>query len=159
MTGKRSTLDWVFEAVAVAALALSIGLVAANWADLPETIPTHFGASGRANGWGGKGQLWVLAAFNVGTYALLTMASRYQRLIHLPFSVDRNDPEVQQLMRGMTIVLKAVLMLVFLYIARVMIDTAFGRSDGLGVQFLPVFLAATFLPVILFSRKLRKLQK
>src|ERR1700722_12459637 len=98
MTGQRSTLDWVWEAVALTALVLSIGLVAVNWADLPDTIPTHFGASGRPNGWGGKGQLWALAAVNVGTYVLMTLASRYPRLVNLPFSIDRDDPQVQRLL-------------------------------------------------------------
>ena len=95
------------------------------------------------------------------------MLSRVQRLRDQSAQWDvvwsalnpTDDPEVQRLLSSMTTVLKAVLMLMFLYIAKVMMDTAIGRSEGLGIQFLPVFLAATFLPLILYSRKLRRLPK
>ncbi len=159
MAGKRSTLDWVCEAIAIAALAGSAGLVAVNWAGLPDQMPVHFGVSGKPDGWGNKNILWILALTNVGTYVVLTMASRFQGLINLPFRIDRDAPEVQRLLRSMAIVLKAVLMLTFLYIMQAMVNTALGRADGLGIQFLPIFLAATFVPLILFSLKLRSLQK
>jgi hypothetical protein len=159
MAGKRSTFDWVCEAVAIAALAGMIGLTAANWASLPEQMPVHFGASGKPDGWGSKSTLWILTLVNVGLYVVMTLASRYQRLINLPIRVDRNAPEVQQLLRTMVIVLKMGLMALLLYIDWAMVNTGLGRADGLGPEFLPVFLAATFLPLIWFLAKLRKFQK
>jgi uncharacterized membrane protein len=159
MTGKRSTFDWIGEAVALAALLGMIGLLAANWAILPDRMPTHFGASGAPNAWGSKDILWVLMFANVAAYIVMTLASRYQRLINLPIRVDRNSPEVRKLLRSMTIVLKAVMMLLLLYIAWAMVQTGLGRVEGLGAEFLPVFLAATFLPLMLFLRRLRKFEK
>jgi uncharacterized membrane protein len=159
MAGKRSTVEWVCEAIAIAALAGMIGLVAANWANLPDRMPTHFGASGQPDGWGSKNTLWILTLVNASMYIVMTLASRYQRLINLPFRVDRDAPEVQQLLRTMVIVLKAGLMTLLLYIAWAMVNTGLGRADGLGPEFLPVFMAVTFLPLIWFLAKLRKFQK
>jgi hypothetical protein len=159
MVGKRSTFDWVCEAIAIAALAGMIGLITANWANLPDQMPTHFGASGKPDGWGSKNTLWLLTFVNAGMYIVMTLASRYQRLINLPFRVDRDAPEVQQSLRTMVIVLKAGLMVLLLYIAWAMVNSGLGRADGLGPGFLPVFLAVTFLPLIWFLAKLRKFQK
>ena len=159
MAGKRSTLDWLCEAIAIAALAGMIGLTAANLANLPDQMPVHFGASGKPDGWGSKNTLWVLTLVNVGLYIVMTLASRYQRLINLPMRVDRDAPEVQQLLRTMAIVLKAGLMVLLLYLDWAMVNTGLGQTDGLGPEFLPVFLAATFLPLIWFLAKLRKFQK
>lgn len=89
----------------------------------------------------------------------MTLASGYQRLINLPFRVDRDAPEVRQLLRSMVVVLKAGLMILLLYIAWAMVNTGLGRADGLGPEFLPVFLAVTFLPLIWFLAKLRRFQK
>ena len=159
MAPERSKLDWLCEAIAIAALAGMIGLIAIQWANLPDRMPTHFGVSGQPDEFGSKNTLWVLALVNVGAYVVMTLASRYQRLINLPFRVDRDGPEVRQVLRTMTIVLKAGMMVLLGYIAWAMVNTGLGRADGLGPGFLPVFLAVTFLPLIRFLAKLRKFRE
>ena len=156
MAAERSTFDWLCEGVSIFALVGSVVLVIVNWPMIPDQIPTHFDASGQPDGSGGKGFLWFLVAMNFGIYLLLTAASRYQRLINLPFRVNRDAPETRQILRSMMNLLKAVLMAMVFYIVRAVVYTALGKTDGLGVQFLPVFLLATLIPMLLFLRKLRK---
>jgi len=156
MAPKRNTLDWTLEGASLAVLVAIFVNLAAHWSELPGRVPTHYGASGNPNAWGGKNVLWVLPIVAVGLYLLLTTAARYQRLINLPIRVDRDLPEVRKLLLTMTICMKAVMMLMLAYISWAGINTALGRAEGLGRMFLPLFLAATFAPVIFFTRKLQR---
>jgi uncharacterized membrane protein len=153
---KRTTFDWVLEAVALALLILMFVTVAAYWSELPERVPRHYGASGNPDRWGGRGGMWLMPIVSAGLYALLTAGSRYQRppLVNLPFSVDRSRPEAQKLLLRMTILLKAILMLMNSYISWAGINTALGRAQGLGRAFLPIFLAAVLGPAVFFTLKL-----
>jgi uncharacterized membrane protein len=157
MDAKRSTLDWVFEAVSIVALGAATGDLAIHWRILPDRIPVHFGVSGNANRWGSKNMLLVLLAGTIGMAVLLTVAETYQRLINVPLSVDRESPEVRQLLRSMVIVMKVVIMVAFFWIADVTMRTALGEANGLGPAFLPVFLSTVFAPMIYYIVKLNKL--
>jgi uncharacterized membrane protein YidH (DUF202 family) len=70
--------------------------------------------------------------------------------------VDRDAPEVQSLLLGMSILLKTMVLWMLLYIAWANVNTAMGRGEGLGKPFLPVSLAAVFLPLGLYIFKLRR---
>jgi uncharacterized membrane protein len=152
----RSTLDWVFEFVSAVALIAAIADVAMHWSVLPDRIPTHFGASGDPNGWGGKNMILVLLAVTLAMAITLTLAEKYQRLINIPVSVDRDSPEVRRLLRSMVIALKAVITVTFVWIVDLTMRTAVGEAHGLGHAFLPVFLGATLAPVIYYLVKLKR---
>jgi len=49
---------------------------------------------------------------------------------------------------------KAIVLFIFLYLTWASVNTAIGRSAGLGKQFLPLSLAAVFLALILYLLKL-----
>ena len=51
-----------------------------------------------------------MVLLNAGVYLLLTVAAHFQQLVNIPFEIDRDRPEVKQLLLRMTIVLKTVLM-------------------------------------------------
>ena len=95
----------------------------------------------------------------IGLYILITVTSRYQRLINVPMSIDRDAPEVQRLLQSMSITLKMVLLFVFVYIEWAKVNTALGRSAGLGKLFMPISLVAVFIPLGLYLQKLRGHQK
>ena len=113
---KRSAADWIQEALSLAALAAIIFTITAHWTELPARAPTHFGASGAPNGWGGKSAMLLLPSTSVALYILMTIASRYQRLINVPMKIDRDASEVQRLLQSMSITLKAVLLFAFAYL-------------------------------------------
>jgi uncharacterized membrane protein len=156
MVPRRSTTGWGLEVISLASVLSSIAIVAVQWNALPAQVPLHFGASGQADGWGSKSGIWLLPAISAFLYLVLTVASRYQRLINLPFRVDRDAPEVRRLLLHMMIVLKTEMTLIFAYITWGMVETALGRSEGLGIWFLPVLLIATTLPLIYYLAKLRR---
>lgn len=156
MTAKRSIFDWVLEAIALVVLFAVIANFAVHWNSLPALVPQHFGISGKPDGWGSKSGLTVLPLTAIGIYVLLSFASQYHQFLNVPMGVDRNAPHVHSLLLQMSIVLKLILLCAFLFLSRRSVDTALGKSDGLGRSFLPLLLAATFLPVSYYLLRLRK---
>ena len=154
---QRSALDWVLEALAFAALAAIIIAVATHWTEIPAQVPRHFGVSGAPDGWGNKNGMLLLSLTAVGLYILMTVTARYQRLINIPMAIDRDAPEVKRLLQSMSITLKMALLFVFVYIEWAQVNTALGRSSGLGKLFLQILLVAVFLPLGLYLRRLRRL--
>jgi uncharacterized membrane protein len=156
METQRSTFDWFLEGLSGAALLAAIGDVALHWSILPQRIPTHFDAAGNPNGWGGKSMLLFLLATTVAVAIVLTAAEKYQRLINIPMSVDRDSPQARHLLRSMMIALKAVIVLIFFWIVDVTMRTALGEARGLGRAFLPLFLAGLLLPLVYYLTKLSR---
>ena len=142
---RRSALGWVLEAVSLGALVSIFGIVWFNWKDLPARILRHFNSRGNPDGWGGKNGLLPLPLTALGIYSLLTMAFRYQNLINIPMTVDRDAPEVRSLLGVMSALLKTILLCMFLYLTGANVNTAMGRLNGLGRPFLPAWLASVFL--------------
>ena len=153
---RRSGFDWVLEIVSLAAVAATFAVVAVHWSQLPAQVPRHFGPLGQANSWGQKSGIWLIPVVSLVTYFALTFASTHQALVNLPLSVDRGKPEVRRIVFRLVNVLKAVLTTTFLYISWTSVNAALGAASGLGAAFLPVTLAATFVPLVLYIRKLSR---
>lgn len=58
-----------------------------SYAELPETIATHFGRSGEADGWGGKASVLVLAAVMVVLSLALAALSTRPRALNYPTEI------------------------------------------------------------------------
>jgi len=145
---RRSAQDWLLEAIALAALIATFAMVFAHWQRLP-------GFARRGSG----GSLSVMVAFHAGVYLLLTLASRYQQLVSVPFEVDRGRPEVKQLLLQMTIVLKMILMVSLAGLLWITMHTPLGRMRSAGRGFLVVFLIAMLAPTLFYVRKLSRFRK
>jgi hypothetical protein len=108
---------------------------------------------------GGRNGLLLPPLTSMGIYALLTMASRYQKLINIPMTVDRDAPEVQSFLFKTSALLKTVLLSIFLYLTWANVNTAMGLREGLGKPFLPLSLAVIFVTLGLYMFKLRRYRK
>ena len=159
MNFRRSPFDWLLEGVSLTGLLASFALAAGAWSTLPDVVPTHFGISGAPNGWGSKQTIWLLPGIGLLIYLLLSVAAHYPRFVNLPFAVDRNAPEVQRIIFRLLASSKAVTMLLFAYIVRGQIQLAINRGDNLGILLLPLFLAATTVPFIVYLRQLRRYRR
>lgn len=145
---RRSVQDWVLEAIAFAALVAMFAMVFGHWQRLP--------AFARR---GSIGSYSVMVLLNAGVYLLLTFASRYQQLVSVPFEIDRDRPEVKQLLLQMTIVLKTILMVLLAGLLWIIMHTHFGRIGEAGRGFLVVFLIAMLAPTLVYVRKLSRFRK
>jgi uncharacterized membrane protein len=60
------------EVVAFASVVFLVGVTVKNYANLPETIATHFGLRGEPNGWGPRGVVLVMPIIGVFLFLTLT---------------------------------------------------------------------------------------
>uniref|UniRef100_E6QL65 DUF1648 domain-containing protein n=1 Tax=mine drainage metagenome TaxID=410659 RepID=E6QL65_9ZZZZ len=70
---------------------------AARLKGLPERIPTHFGLSGQADGWGSANQIFLMPVVALGLYLLLTVVVRNPESFHYGVAVTaENRARLQQ---------------------------------------------------------------
>ncbi len=141
----KSSLEIGLETAAALGMLTMLYVTITSWPLLPETIPHHFGASGKPDAWGGKGILWLLPGISLVLYAGLTILSRYPHIYNYPWPVTEQNAAAQyQLARAMLGALKAEIVLIFAYLQQQTIQVALGKAEGLGVAFLPIFLILIF---------------
>jgi uncharacterized membrane protein len=79
----KSLREWL----AIVGLAVTVMIVATKYWTLPETIATHFNASGVANGWGSKTTLWFIPVMACVLFTLLTLIRFIpERMMNMPVS-------------------------------------------------------------------------
>lgn len=84
--GERPPRDYetgaVTRSIRIATIALTAGVLITAlvlFPTLPETIPTHFGPTGEADGWGPRGSLLILLVISAAVVGGMTVLSRYPR--------------------------------------------------------------------------------
>ncbi len=126
-------------------LAVTWGYLIFNYGALPETIPTHFNASGHADGFGSKISIILLPVIATVFYAGLTFLNRFPHVFNYPRAVTPQNAGV--LYRRATLIiryLKLGLVLLFGIVTYKSIGVSLGREKGLGVWLLPVILISSF---------------
>jgi uncharacterized membrane protein len=152
---RRSTSDWILEALAALLVLAIFANVAIHWEQLPDRVPSHYDASGHPNAWGIKSGIWVLPILALALYAFLTVLSGFAARFNMPLAVDRTDPEALRLLRRLVIVLKTVMLITLTYISWAAVNTSLGRARGLG----PIFLPASLINIIVPAWFLLKLNR
>lgn len=141
----RSPADMVLQLVAFVGLVLVFFFTVQSWNDLPDTIPTHFNAAGQANSWGSKGTLWTLPVVTAVMYLMLTALEFFPHTYNYPLKITPQNAERQYyLARSLLVWMKAELAVMLAYLQWEWIQSALGKSEGLGILFLPVILIALF---------------
>ena len=125
-----------------------------HFSTLPNIIPTHFNASGEADGFGSKASIIGLPIIATLLFFGLTVLNRYPHIFNYPCPVTQDNAlRLYTLATRMLRYLKLVLLLVFGGIEFMTIQNATGKAAGLGVWFLPLTLVLVFLPLIYFVVK------
>ncbi|WP_367391586.1 DUF1648 domain-containing protein [Lewinella sp. LCG006] len=126
---------------------------------IPERIPTHFNATGKPDGYGGKITLWILFGVSVLASGILYFTGRNPHLGNYTIPItEENAPRQYQNMQRMNRTLTAVLCLCFAYIQYGIIQTALGHQDGLGLWFLLLFLSLIFGIITYFLYRAKVLE-
>ncbi len=146
-----SATDWIIEGLALFILLGIIVYTILHYPDLPNKIPTHFGAGGNANSFGSKSTLWILVGINVGIYVLLTAVSKIPHHFNYLVTITENNAHRQYTIAlRMMRTLKLMVVLSFGYILIRTMLIATGEVMSLGTWFLPVFLIMIFVPLLFY---------
>ncbi len=160
---KRSKVDWVLEAVALAAVVSAIAIVAIYWTRIPDRVVELGYRYGRAPGIAGimtaKNALWMVTLIDALAYVGLTVGSSGEWLFQIPTEMDRMAPQLRQMLFSMVIVMKAVLTLFVVYLVWALVNVGLRRGGGLSGGFLTLFTLAVPLPLLLYTLKLRKYRR
>lgn len=128
-----------------------------NYSRLPEIIPIHYDLSGKADGFGGKGNILTLPIAGTILFVGLTILNKYPHVFNFPIhltkeNVRREYTYATRLLRY----LKLIIVVTFGIITLSTIQNATGKSDGLGVWFTPLTLGLIFVPILYYIRRAYK---
>lgn len=129
-------------------------LTITHYHSLPETIPIHFNAAGKADGFGGKITILMLPIVATILFVGMTVLNRFPQVFNYPTEITEENA-TRQYTNATRIIryIKTVIVIVFGSIVYMTIQNATGKADGLGAWFLPVTLGLIFIPVIYFVLK------
>lgn len=158
-TGERPKLDLPFSRAEIVVGGLTVaGLLAelavAVWAflALPERIPIHFDAAGRADGWGGKGFLLALPLIAAMTVVPLLFLRRFPHVYNYPWPITvENAPRQYRLARQLLAGVALGIVATFGAILVAMIRGARGEVTPFA-WLLPAILLFTLAPIVLYFR-------
>lgn len=144
--------DKILETIALISLVAMIALPILYWNQLPEKMPIHFGATGKPDAWAGKASVWLLPAVGVFVYLLMTFISKKPSNFNYPTKVtpenaERKYRDAVAMIRWM----KVSILVMFVYMVFMGIQTGLGNADGFGTFFIVVFLAAVLGPIFHFG--------
>ncbi|QWX83017.1 DUF1648 domain-containing protein [Cellulophaga sp. HaHaR_3_176] len=129
-----------------------------SFSDLPESIPTHFNAAGKADGFGGKNTIFVLPFIGTILFFGMTMLNKNPHIFNYPKTIT-NENALSQYANAtrMIRVLKLIIAFVFGLILVMTLQHTNGNTDGLGVWFLPLTISLFIIPTLYFFIKAMKI--
>ena len=149
---RLSTVDKLLEAVSLIILLIIWGIVFFNYSNLPQTIPTHYNASGQADAFGGKEEIWKPLIVLTILFIVLTFFNKFPQLFNYPVDITednafRNYTIATRLLRH----LKLIIVLIFGYLILQSIQNA-----ELGNWTLLVVLGLIICTIIFSLSKFKK---
>jgi len=134
--------------LAAAGVLVCAGYALAAWNGLPATIPIHFGADGRPDGWGSRATLLMMPGWALFMFALLTLAGRRPASYNYPWPLTAANARRQaQLARELLAWLRAALAWMFAVIEVRVIAGARAGDAGPALWFVPALLLMVLGPV------------
>ena len=117
-----------------------------TYKDMPDTIPTHFDAFGKADAYGSKNHIWGLPIVSSIIYIGISILNNFPHIFNYPLTITEENAEKQyrwatKLLR----ILKIVIVIIFFMIAY-----SSSNYQNLGASFLPFIFALIFIPLLYF---------
>jgi uncharacterized membrane protein len=145
---------------------MSVLLIIGIWAhlivaygDLPETVPSHFDASGKADGYSKKAFVFFIPILTTVMYIGLFILSKYPHLHNYMINItEENAPRQYRFAVRTLRILNFLVVLMFAYINYQILKGAVSGTTDIGMGFLITVIAASIvLPLIMlyFQKKLK----
>jgi uncharacterized membrane protein len=147
----RTGLDHLLEGVAVVGLVVCAVLAGTAIKELPDTIATHFDASGQPDAWGSKWILLTLPASNALLYALLLFVGMISpRRYNFPWTItEANAARQYAWARRLVIVLKAESVWALTLLTWEVIGVA-RNGTSLSLVLLPMVIGVVTVTVVVY---------
>ena len=147
--------DRILELVAATMAVLLLILTGVLYSQAPETVPTHFNFSGDADGWGGKGFYWILAAIMLVGMIICASAAYNRKLVNLPIRLKepvfyRQIGLISRMCRIMTITFGFIWLAVLLAMSASFID----MPEDVSVALIPLSVVLMLGVVMFYTLKI-----
>lgn len=129
-------LDIIVDLISVTLIILIIVYTAINYGDLSETIPTHFNASGEADGFGDKIYVWMLPVIGIVTFVLLFVLNKFPHIHN--YMVNITEENALKNYRFSTRIVRftnVFVAVLFACIQYMMVEQGKGNDAGFGSWF------------------------
>ena len=126
---------------------------------LPEQIPIHYNGLGEVDNYSKKTSIFLLPIIGTFLFIILTLISKNPESFNYNIEITEENAESQykNSIRMMQI-MKIIVIVLFFLIDFKTIKTSMGKSEGLGIWFLPFTLTLVFIPIIYFAYKSKKMK-
>lgn len=148
---KRSSLQLAYDLVAASGFLFQILLITRAWANLPSSIPVHYGFSGQPDAWGEKTELLVLPVVSLLLYVGLTWLARYPHKLSYPWTITEGNAErLYRLAKSSVGAVQCLLVWLFTAISWQTIRVAMGQASGLGRAFIAAIIGITGITIVVY---------
>ena len=151
--------DKTMEVICKIWLVFMWGLTFYSFLKMPEIIPIHFGASGKADHYGNKIIFLLLPFIATILYFALTQLNKYPHLFNYLTKITTDNAHKQYTIATRLLrYLKLIILLIFSIAILSIYLTTIGVTNGVGVWFLPIIFGLILIPSIItlsqsFSKK------
>lgn len=126
---------------------------------LPETIPTHFGINGVANGFGNKMMIFFPVSISLALFLIVTLLGRFPHIFNYPVEITEQNALTQYTMATRFVrVLKFIIVAIFTSVGILISLTALKKIENIGFWFVPIVLIVVLTPISFYIVKARKSQ-
>ena len=152
----RSPLENVIEVLAVLGIIVNALILYYYWPALPDVIPTHFGISGEADGWGSKNTLFFLLGMGVFSYVLMTVLNFFPHTFNYLVEITEKNARAQYAnARLMMNFMKVELVYLFAYLTWGTVQAALGNASGLDVRIMIIAIILISVSPLYFIWRMR----
>lgn len=152
----RSPLENVTEVLAVLGILANVLILIYYWPALPDVIPTHFGISGEADGWGSKNTLFLLVGTNVGLYVMMTVLNFFPHTFNYLVEITEKNARAQYAnARLMMNFMKVELVYLFAYVTWGTVQAALGNASGLDDRIMIIAIIVITVSPLYFIWRMR----
>ncbi|WP_203361523.1 DUF1648 domain-containing protein [Bacillus sp. REN10] len=152
-------LEKISTVLSLLLLILNVIYLLIQWGELPNQVPIHFGVTGEADGWGGKGMIWFLPIMAFLLWIGLTLLERVPHLHNYSGLTEENVESQYRNSRMMLNVMKTEIIIFMVLGSYQSVQVAHGHQFGLGIWELPIFLGVMFSTMGFFMYRAFKLKQ
>ena len=146
--------DKVLESVCITLLMILWITILASYAQLPDTIPIHYNALGKADGYGNKTSILFLPIVATTIYIGMTLLNKYPHIYNYGTSVTlKNAKTLYTSATRLFRIIKLGVVLIFTAIVFMTIKISTGVYSGLGSWFLSALITLLIVPNIYYIMK------
>lgn len=140
-----TSINIIAEILSILIMIGTVIIAITSWAKLPQTIPTHFNATGQIDGYGSRTSIFILLPITILMYTGLTILEKFPHVYNYVVEINAVNAKKQYLLaRSFIKFLKLEIIMLFSYIEYAIISSALNNKLTLGAWFLPITLLAIF---------------